>query len=126
MLDTQQTKKTTGKKQTKVLSQKFHSLVREINFKETNKYIIKCTMSDREESSEENQIRLDGYRKQKRHSRENSQERHWLRGPETWRGLREKEGQVMRLSGERIYRQTGESGGDYKVSEIETCWVFVE
>ena len=49
-------------------------------------------MSDREESSEENQIRVDGYRKQKSHSRENSQERHWLHGPETWRGLSEKEG----------------------------------
>ena len=59
MLNTEK-RKQQGKKQTKVfLSQRSHSLVKEINFKEANKYILKHIMSDREEHSEENQIRVD-------------------------------------------------------------------
>lgn len=78
-------KKTTGKKQTKVLSQRFHSLVREINFKETNKYIIKCTMSEKRALKKTKSRWMDI----------ENRKGTWLHGPETWRGLNEKEEQVM-------------------------------
>lgn len=41
-------------------SQRSHSLLKEMDFKETNKlYIIKSVMSDREQCTEENQMRVD-------------------------------------------------------------------